>query len=106
MEQSDLSPHTNSENSALSDQLLLPESSGSSDSNNSFRRRISALSSGDRDPTSTAAPSARRLGLHMTEPRDGKEVREEMTRAQTGALNMGVAADLTNPIGPCEGGRV
>ena len=79
-----------------------------SDSSTSDGQALSDASppdSGGQTPTAVRTV-ARQLGAHMSEPGDGKEIREGRGRAQTRALNREAAAGLISAIRSCEGGRV
>lgn len=58
-------------------------------------------------PTSTPArTTARQLQAHTVGPRDGEEVQEGRTRAQTRTLNQEAAADLIGVFGSDKGDKV
>ena len=82
-------------------------SSESPDSESSSRDGSDASTSDDQALTPAAVrTAARQLGVHMSGPAGGEDVREGRTRAQTRALNQEAAPGMINAVGPCEGGRV
>ena len=91
----------------LSDESLSTGSSESPDSDTSPCGGSDASSSDERTPTPTVArTAARQLGAHIQGPRDGDEIREGRTRAQTRALEREAASGLISLVGPVEGSKI
>ena len=98
-----VSPMTQAGGDLQSEGLGLNDSSiiisESSDSDSSSRHGSDASPSDDEAPTPTSARTApRQLGVHMSGPSDGENIREGRTRAQIRALNQKEAAGLISMI--------